>query len=137
MSTWEKMKAKLRSFMVGRNGPDDLSLALLITALILSIFSTFGGNLLLNLLSTIAYVYCIFRMLSRNTVKRRAENQRFITWKYKFTTAIKQYWVRLKNIRKYKYFKCPQCNALLRLPRKVGEVNVTCSKCRHVFKKKA
>ena len=43
----------------------------------------------------------------------------------------------LKNMRKYKYFKCPECHARLRLPRKVGEVTVTCGKCHHAFKQKA
>ena len=51
--------------------------------------------------------------------------------------SVRQFIVRLKNIRKYKYFKCPQCHARLRLPRKVGEVTVTCGKCRHAFKQKA
>ena len=55
----------------------------------------------------------------------------------RFIRNIRQFINRLRNIRKYKYFKCPQCHARLRLPRKVGEVTVTCGKCRHAFKKKA
>jgi transcription elongation factor Elf1 len=40
-------------------------------------------------------------------------------------------------MKKYKYFKCPECKSWLRLPRGVGEVTVTCGKCRHAFKQKA
>ena len=51
--------------------------------------------------------------------------------------SVRQFINRVKNLRKYKYFKCPECHARLRLPRKVGEVTVTCGKCRHAFKQKA
>ena len=40
------------------------------------------------------------------------------------------------NLRKYKYFKCPSATRCCIL-RKVGEVTVTCGKCKHSFKKKA
>ena len=137
MSFLNKVKAAIQRFMVGRNGADDFSFALLITALMLSILSSVVGSSILSLLSMAAYIYCIFRMFSRNVSKRYSENQRFVEWKRKSTTSVSQAWVRAKNFRKYKYFKCPECHALLRLPRKVGEVTVTCGKCRHAFKKSA
>ena len=44
---------------------------------------------------------------------------------------------RLKNRKKYRYFRCPNCHARLRLPRGVGEVTVNCGQCKHSFRKKA
>ena len=76
-------------------------------------------------------------MFSRNEVKRSEENMRWVKFWTELKTNVKQFFVRLKNIRKYRYFKCPQCKARLRLPRKVGEVTVTCGKCHHQFKQKA
>lgn len=137
MSFWEKMKERFRRFMQGRSGSDELSLALLITALVCTLLSGFGGSALLNLIGLVAYVLCVWRMFSRKVEKRYAENQRYIQIRNKVRTSVKQGWVRLKNLRKYKYFHCPECKALLRLPRKVGEVTVTCGKCRHAFKQKA
>jgi len=137
MSFWEKFKAGFRRFMIGRNGADELSLALLIVALVFSLISGFFGSILFNLLSYVAYFFCLFRMFSRNVEKRRSENWKYVQLRLKVKTSISQWWIRLKNMRKYKYFKCPECNALLRLPRKVGEVTVTCGKCRHAFKKSA
>jgi len=137
MSFLNKVKAAIQRFMLGRNGTDEFSFALLITALLLSILSSIFGISLLSLLSMAAYIYCIFRMFSRNVSKRYSENQRFVELKRKSMTSVSQAWVRAKNFRKYKYFKCPECHALLRLPRKVGEVTVTCGKCRHAFKKSA
>lgn len=137
MSFLAKIKESLRKFMIGRRGADELSFALLIAALALMILSSFTAGALFNLISLILYGLCIFRMFSRNLTKRYEENRRYVEWSRKLKTSISQGWVRLKNIRKYKYFKCPECKSWLRLPRKVGEVTVTCGKCRHAFKKKA
>lgn len=137
MSFLNKIKESIRRFMIGRNGSDELAFALLIAALVLSILSSILNSGILSLLSMVAYVFCIFRMFSKNVSKRYSENQRYVDAKRKATTSVSQAWIRLKNIRKYKYFKCPECHALLRLPRKVGEVTVTCGKCRHAFKKSA
>ncbi len=52
MSFWEKIKSSLRRFMVGRNGPDELSFAILIFALVLLLVSSFFASWVLNLLWT-------------------------------------------------------------------------------------
>ena len=137
MSFWEKIKNGLRRFMEGRSGPDELCFAILIFALVLMLVSSFFASWTLNLIALAAYVWLIFRMFSRNVEKRYAENQKYLLLRSTLKTKCSQGFVRLKNIRKYKYFKCPECHTLLRLPRKVGEVTVTCGKCRHSFKQKA
>ena len=76
-------------------------------------------------------------MFSRNIEKRYAENAKFLSLWHNGKSNVKQFFNRVKNMRKYKYFKCPQCHSRLRLPRKVGEVTVTCGKCHHAFKQKA
>lgn len=137
MSFWEKIKVGFQKFMTGRSGADELSLALLIFALLVSILASFTGSALFAILNIAAYVLCIYRMFSRNVVRRRTENQKFISGWHSAKRFASQSWVRVKNMRKYKYFKCPECHARLRLPRKVGEVTITCGKCKHAFKKKA
>ena len=137
MSFWNKIKFEIRKFMTGRRGSDELSLALLISGLIISLISSIFGSSLLYWIGLALYILSLFRMFSRNLTKRYEENRKFLEWRQKTKTALSQAKVRLKNMRKYKYFKCPECNALLKLPRKVGEVTVTCGKCRHQFKKKA
>lgn len=134
---WQKFKASLQRFMMGRHGADQLSLALLIAGLALSLLTTITRLTLFYWLGIIVYAWGIFRMFSRNDAKRSEENLRWVTFWTKFKTEFRQFFVRLKNMRKYKYFKCPQCKARLRLPRKVGEVTVTCSKCKNQFRKKA
>ena len=133
MEFMQKIRAGIARFMAGRRGPDELSLALLIGGLIVSTLGSLIGLPILSLVSLAAYVYCIFRTFSRNIEKRYAENVKFLNaWK-----GVRQWWTRLKNSRKYKYYRCPQCNSWLRLPRKVGEVTVTCGKCKHQFQQRA
>ena len=148
MSFWEKIKQSLRSFMMGRNGADNLSMALLWMGLILYLLGGIVGSIqvsvifpllgmLLNLLGFAAYVYCIFRMFSRNVEKRRAENRRYVTLMEKKKTERRQAKVRFQNRKQYKYFKCPGCKAWLRLSRGKGVVTVTCSRCHTSFTQKA
>lgn len=137
MSFGQKIKDGFRRFMAGRTGADELGLALLICGLVFSLISSFSGIALLSLIGMVIYIWALFRMFSRNTSKRYAENQKYLNIRRNSKSSIKQFGVRLKNSRQYKYFKCPQCHSRLRLPRKVGEVTVTCGKCKHSFKKKA
>ncbi len=130
---WQRIKDGFRNFMAGRHGSDQLSFALLIGGLVLSL-TRIG---IFYYLGLIAYIWALFRMFSRNTAKRTAENAKFLDFTRNFKTNVSQFFVRLKNMKKFKYFRCPECKARLRLPRKVGEVTVTCGKCHHQFKQKA
>ena len=137
MSFIQKLREGLRKLMAGRRGPDELSLALLIFGLVLSFISSFPRLGILYLLGMAAYILSIYRMFSRRIEKRYAENEKFkSTWK-RIRDSVRQFINRLKNMRQYKYFKCPECHSRLRLPRKVGEVTVTCGKCHHAFRQKA
>lgn len=137
MSFFDKIKNGIRKFMIGRNGADELSLAMLIAGLAAAVIASLFGSAVINLISTALYVLCVFRMFSKNIAKRYEENRKYVQWRQNFKISLSQAKVRMKNMRRYKYFKCPECQSLLKLPRKVGEVTVTCGKCRHEFKKKA
>ncbi len=134
---WQRIKNGFRGFMSGRYGTDQLGLTLLICGVVLSLLSGLVGLKILYYLGLAMYIWELVRMFSRSVEKRRAENQKFLELRRKSTTSVRQFFVRLKNSRKYKYFRCPQCKSRLRLPRKVGEVTVTCSKCQNKFKQKA
>lgn len=137
MTFLQKARDGLRRFMTGRRGADELSLGLLIAGVVLSMLASVLRLGILSLLGMAAYILSLFRMFSRNVEKRYAENVKFLTLWRSCRSAVTQFVNRMKNMRKYKYFKCPQCHSRLRLPRKVGEVTVTCGKCRHAFKQKA
>ena len=119
------------------NGPDNLGMAILIASLVITLLTRIFGLGVLALLSMCLYGWAIFRMLSHKKAKRMEENRRFTQGWMKLKTELRQAVVRMKNIRKYKYYKCPNCKARLRMPRGIGEKTVTCSQCKHSFKQKA
>lgn len=125
----------LSRFMMGRYGTDILSLVLLCTALVLSLVGQFSRLWIFLLLSYVPLVYAIFRTLSRQTAKRYAENQKFLSW----FRGIKNWFSRKKARSKdtdHCFIKCPGCHQTLRLPKGKGRITITCPKCRTSFVRK-
>ena len=137
MSFLTKLRQRFTAFMIGRNGADQLGLATLIAALVLNTLDNFLFTGILSLLGLALYALTIFRMFSRNVAKRRAENLKFMTFYEKARKQVMRYWTRLKNIRQYKYFSCPNCKASIRMKRGAGEKQITCPGCRHTFTQKS
>ena len=137
MTFLQKIKEKLIRFMQGRHGLDNLGMFTLLTGLVISIIGSLTGSFLLALLGWALYIITIFRMFSRNQAKRAAENQKYISLTGNWKTRIRQFFIRLKNRKQYKYFRCPQCKTLLRMSRGTGEREITCARCHNQFKQKA
>ena len=133
MNLMERLKYKLRTFMAGRYGADKLSVHMLWLGIALLFLSMIVSSALLNILSMIIYVLAIARILSKNTIKRSKENLRYVNQATKLKKAIAHKRNRLKNRKQYHYLKCPNCKSWLRVPRKAGQVKVTCGNCKHQF----
>ena len=121
---FRRMNLWLARFMYGRYGSDKLNMVLLVTGLVISLVSSFSGAFLLGYLSWIPFFIVLFRMFSRNIPARRRENQRFMN-----------FLARLKD-RENRYFKCPQCHQMVRVPKGKGKINIRCPKCGNKFIKK-
>lgn len=123
-----RMAAGLRGFMAGRYGTDKLNMVILCVGLAASLLSVFVRfppvNLLLFVLSYGLMIWAIFRSLSRNTYKRYQENRKFL-----------QITGRLKD-RQNRYFDCPKCRQLVRVPRGKGKISITCPRCHEKFIRK-
>jgi len=123
-----KLSAHLRNFMAGRYGTDRLNMVILSVGLVASLLSVIikfaPVNLVLFLLSYGMMFWAIFRTLSRNTYKRYQENRKFL-----------QLTGRMKD-REHKYFDCPKCRQMVRVPRGKGKISITCPRCREKFVKK-
>ena len=130
------MREKLYRFMIGRNGPDQLTRALTAASLIVLLVNLFVRSYLLNLVWLAILIYAYFRMFSKNVARRREENGRYLQLEYKVTTAVRGWWDRLRQRRDYAFFRCPDCRAMLRVPRGKGRVRVTCRKCGNMFERR-
>ena len=92
---------------------------------LLSVFFRYPPvNLLLVVLSYGLMIWAIWRTLSRNTYKRYQENRKFL-----------QLVGRAKD-RNNRYFDCPKCRQMVRVPRGKGKISITCPRCHEKFIRK-
>ena len=126
----------LRRVMAGRYGPDQLYFALFITALIIGIVASATGLAVLSGISYVLLIIAIFRALSRNIYKRRAENDKFLRFWWPVKMWFKGRFTRVKSMKTHKFYNCPGCRNVLRVPRGKGKIQITCPKCGQRFVKK-
>ena len=135
MRFFQKIGNAFSRFMYGRNGSDYLGMTTLWLAIVLDVINIFIKNdtahLVIGIFPTALLAWTIFRMFSRNLQKRRAENAWFMNrcW-YPVVRGFRQ--AKQKSMDKeHKYFTCPQCRTVCRVPRGKGKIVITCPKCRH------
>ena len=131
------MKEKVQRFMIGRYGFDELSKIFLGLTIALMVASMFTRNRVIYLISLVLLVYSYWRAFSRNIAKRQQENQRFLNLRYQ--SAVK--WSKFKSRRGqkkiYRFYKCPQCQQMVRVPKGRGRICITCPKCQAEFIRKS
>ena len=114
--------------MMGRYGTDKLNMVILSAGLAVCLLSVFfdnaGVNLLLTAVSYGLMIWALYRSFSRNTYKRYQENRKFL-----------QFFDRLKD-RDHRYYDCPKCRQVVRVPRGKGKIAITCPRCKERFVKK-
>ncbi len=133
-------RQRMQQFMYGRNGFDQLGRFLILAALACALLGMLLPRTvypLFLLLQYAALIYCIFRLLSRNVYQRQRENG----WYLKKEQAVMRWFRSLKDRwqqrKEYKFFRCPSCHALLRVPRGKGKLVLTCRKCGNRFERKS
>ena len=137
MGFFDKLRAGFARFMSGRTGVDQLSYAMVIAALVMTIIGGLSGLGLRTLMADALILLAFFRMLSKNRLKRAQENQSYLQRTQKLRRAVSEWVNRVKNGKTYRDFTCPKCKARLRVPRGVGTVTITCKSCGNKFDKKA
>ena len=134
------MRNWLRKVMTGRYGVDELSRFLNTTAmlsLVLSVLFNNGLSVFFLLLSFTSLIWNYIRMFSRNTYKRRAENNAYLTIRYNLTRKFSGLKQRLQQKKYYRFYKCPKCGITTRVPKGKGKIRITCPKCGEIFQRKS
>lgn len=134
-----RLRNTIARFMAGRYGTDTLNrflLALYLLLWLVGLFLRGRPAQVLYLLSVLVLAYTLYRFLSRDLTRRAAENERFIRlcgrcglrgWPHRQR-------IRLRDIGRFRYRRCPGCSAWLRLPIRRGRRTVTCSRCHTQFR---
>ena len=126
----------IQRFMYGRYGTDALNLFLLVLYVLCYFVSVLTRLEPLYWVSLVLIFICLFRLLSRNVPRRRAENAKFLQL---VNPTVR--WLRLRRTihrdKDHRYFKCPNCGQQLRVPRGKGRITVTCRGCGATFQEKS
>ena len=123
--------------MAGRNGNDQLNRFLLLAAVVLLLLASILrrsvlGNLL-SLLVPVLLVLTYFRMLSRDLYRRRSENERYLRELEKLRAKLRILRERWNQRKDYKFFTCPSCKSVMRVPRGRGKIRIVCHRCGNTF----
>lgn len=120
--------------MYGRYGTDTLGNVMLVTYIVIILLYTFISffvssiwfDVAVWLVSAALAITVFYRMFSRQVAKRKKENDKFCGFfrlrKNKF-----------KDRKTHVYRKCPDCKAVLRLPKAKGKHSVVCPRCKNKF----
>lgn len=129
------MKEKFYRFMQGRYGIDQLNSFLMIVCVICFIVNMFIGSIVLTFIAYGTWLFVIFRMFSKNIYARNRENDKYLN----FFSPLSR-WLKLNLMSKQdpsnKYFSCPKCKQMVRVPKGHGTVVVTCPNCQNKFEKR-
>ena len=131
------MRERIARVMAGRNGNDQLNRLLLLADVILlllaSLLNRTGLGGLLYALVLVLLVLTYFRMFSRDLYRRRSENERYLRLKQRLLSRLRVLKERWKQRKEYKFFTCPSCKSVMRVPRGKGKIRVVCHKCGNTF----
>ena len=141
------MKERLRKFMEGRYGADELNRFLTVCGWVLLLIgfvlsgidnkvTLIVGSVLVTL-SWALLIYSLFRTFSKRTQERASENYKYFVCKNKVLGWFRRLKARWQDRKAHRYFRCPQCKATVRVPRGKGKIRITCPKCKHQFVKKS
>ena len=127
---WNKIKWYIQRFMIGRNGRDELQVAVLYVSLIGYIIAPLADQLLpfplFRIICWLGVIYSIFRFCSKDVNRRREENRKFLQ---------EQEFLKLRiSMRKtHKIYRCKGCGRKIRVPKGKGKIEITCPLCGKKF----
>lgn len=126
-----RFQDKIRKFMYGRYGMDDLCKFLFGAYIVLWVVNLFLHNAIIGALSLVDAGFFIYRAFSKNIPKRQAENVKYLELKSKLFGKAPATTRNTMKDRYHIYKKCGKCKTTLRLPipAKKGFKTATCPKC--------
>lgn len=129
------MKDKLMRFFSRRYGHDQLNYFLLVLSLVFLLLIFLTQSSIFVLLEYLCLFGCLLRSFSSNHYQRSQENEKFLQLCFPVTQRYKAF-IKNRKDKERKYFVCPKCHQLSRVPRKKGKIEITCPHCYHHFSRR-
>ena len=125
--------SRIARFFSGRYGIDSLGYFTLGVYALLCIFNAIFRTPVLHILTLAVLVVAVWRMMSKNYVRRLAENRRFTAIWGRVRIFFKLQFDRVRYIRSDRFRRCRHCRAIIKLPASRGKHTVKCPKCGEKF----
>lgn len=127
---WNKIKWYIQRFMIGRNGRDELLIAVLYSSFILygiaSIFEKLIPVTFFKMIGWMGVVYSFYRFCSKDVHRRREENRKFLQ-------ELEFLKLRISVRKTHKIYRCKGCGRKIRVPRGKGKIEISCPLCGNKF----
>ena len=129
------MSDKIRQFMVGRYGNDQLNLAIVLVGCMLTLILSFFDIAFIRYIGLIPYIIAAARFFSKDRTKRQQENMKFLKFIAPYQKIAVTKLTQLQD-KEHRYYPCPQCRRTLRVPKGRGKIKISCPHCGREFIKK-
>ena len=133
------MKGWFNNLFHGRQGMDELSKAMFWCGLACLLVSTLLSALLNEVLSLpfswiglLLILLCFLRAFSRRLEQRELENGAYLAFLERRRRQWEMRKERFRQRRDFRFFKCPGCGTILRVPRGKGKIHINC-RCGYVL----
>lgn len=133
------MKGWFNNLFHGRQGMDELSKAMFWWGLACLLVSTLLSALLNGVLSLpfswiglLLIILCFVRAFSRRLEQRELENGAYLAFLERRRRQWEMRKERFRQRRDFRFFKCPGCGTILRVPRGKGKIHINC-RCGYVL----
>lgn len=123
--------------MIGRYGGDELTRFLSIAAVVLAVVSLFTKWQWMFTVAFAVMVCNTYRILSKNYTNRAKERTAFLRWRQRILHPLGKTKRRIEQSKTYRFFRCPECDTEVRVPKGKGKIRITCTKCGHKFIKRS
>ena len=126
----------MAGFYTGRNGSDQLSVFLVAIALVIavaaSVITDETARMATGAVAIALALWAFFRMMSKNIGRRSAENDTFLS----LIGQSPEKKARREKKKTHRFFRCPKCKGMCRVPKGKGKIRITCPHCGEQFIKR-
>ena len=129
------MKEKIRRYMQGRYGMDELSKLLMTLSIVIIVLASLTRNSMVNLIGFLVIGFVYVRIFSKNFYKCSLQNQKYLQYRKKLTSGWQNKISKFKQRKTHHIYSCPECKQKVRIPKGKGKVEITCPKCAAKFSK--
>lgn len=129
------MKEKIRRYMQGRYGMDELSKLLMTLSIVIIVLASLTRNSMVNLIGFFVIGFVYVRIFSKNFYKCSLQNQKYLQYRKKLMSGWQNKISHFKQRKTHHIYSCPECKQKVRIPKGKGKVEITCPKCAAKFSK--